>query len=198
MRITGKIPHDLLGVLDELHEQLKRQQKPPYPYAEWERKREQVKARLETLPAYVEQAASMIAVRKTPGQPKTGDLVQRTTLFLFARMMNKSNRDMELMLGFLKPLFQMEVSYKTIERLYSDEEVRAVLHNLFILLLQDEGASGRLAGDGTGYSLTITRHYRTDPKKRGKAYRYAFRLIDLDTGMYVGVGYSARSEMDAF
>ena len=95
MRITGKIAHDLLGVLDELHEQLKRQQKPPYPYAEWERKREQVKDRLQKLPAYVEEAASLVQVRKGPGKPKAGDLVQRTMLFLFARMMNKSNRDVE-------------------------------------------------------------------------------------------------------
>lgn len=52
-----------------------------------------------------------------------------------------------------EPLFGTKVSYKTIERLYSDEEVKLALHNLFILLLREEGVSGEFAGDGTGYKL---------------------------------------------
>ncbi len=97
-----------------------------------------------------------------------------------------------------EPLFGFKVSYKTIERLYSDEEVKLALHNLFILLLKDEGVSGEFAGDGTGYSLTVTKHYRNGPKKRGKDFRYVFRIIDIETGMYVGLGYSNISEKDAF
>ena len=85
-----------------------------------------------------------------------------------------------------------------IERLYSDEEVKMALNNFFILLLKDEGLSGEFAGDGSRYSLTITKHYRSNPKKKGKDFRYVFRLIDLNTGMYVGFGYSSRSEKDAF
>jgi len=82
--------------------------------------------------------------------------------------------------------------------LYSDEEVKLALHNLFILLLREEGVSGEFAGDGTGYSMTITRHYRSNPKKKSKDFRYVFRIIDVETGMYVGFGYSNRSEKDAF
>ena len=47
-------------------------------------------------------------------------------------------------------VFGVDVSYKYIERLYSDPEVKLALHNLFVLLLKDEGTSGDLAGDGTG------------------------------------------------
>lgn len=82
--------------------------------------------------------------------------------------------------------------------LYSDEEVKLVLHNFFLLLIQDEGASGNFSGDGTGYSLTVEKHYRSNPKKKGKDYDYVFRLIDIETGMYVGFGYSKKSEMEAF
>jgi len=67
-----------------------------YPYAEWEKKRELVKQRIEKLPEYIEQAASMITVQKTRGPEKELDLVQRTTLLLLTKLMNKSNRDMEL------------------------------------------------------------------------------------------------------
>jgi transposase len=53
-------------------------------------------------------------------------------------------------------------------------------------------------GDGTGYSLSVTRHYRTDTSKKGRGYLYVFRVIDIDTGLYVTVGYSNTSEMEAF
>lgn len=132
------------------------------------------------------------------GRPKKLDLAQRTILFLFTVLINKSNRDTAALLEFFEPFFGFKVNYKYIERLYSDEQVKVALHNVFYLLLVAEGISGKSAGVGTGYSLTITKHYRLNPKKKAKDYRYAFRLIDLETGMYVGVGYSVTSEMNAF
>jgi len=56
---------------------------------------------------------------------------QKTLLFLFARLSDRSNRDMEALLALLGFVFGVDVSYKTLERLYSDEEVALVLHNLF-------------------------------------------------------------------
>ena len=52
--------------------------------------------------------------------------------------------------------------------------------------------------NGTGYSVRVESHYRSDPKKNGKKYVHFFSLIDLGTGMYVGCGTSKESEMDAF
>ncbi|RJS71589.1 MAG: ISNCY family transposase [Candidatus Syntrophoarchaeum sp. WYZ-LMO15] len=197
-RVTKKFVNELLVVLDELVKEIRREEKEKYPYAEWERKREIVKKRLRKLPEYVREAVAMIRIQKKAGRPKELDLEKRVMLFLFARLMNRSNRDVEELLELFEPLFGFKVSYKTIERLYSDEEVKLALHNLFILLLKEEGISGEFAGDGTGYSLTVTKHYRTNPKKKGKDFRYVFRIIDIDTGMYVGFGYSSRSEKDAF
>lgn len=198
MRINRSIARQMIEVLDELQEQLKGRNKSPYPYKEWEQKRELVKQRIRKLSDYVDQAASMITAHKGTGRPKNGDLAKRTLIFLFARLMNKSNRDTEHLLEVFFPFFGIRMSYKSVERLYSDPEVQAVLHNLFILLLQDEDITGDCAGDGTGYSLNVTKHYRTNPKKRSKDYRYAFRIIDIHTGMYIGMGYSAVSEMQAF
>lgn len=175
----------MVEVLEEIKDELSNEEKTKYPFTEWERKRKKVKERLREMPRYVEQAADMIELEeKGPGRPKHLELVERTMLFLFARLMDKSNRDVEDLLELFEPLFGFKVSYKSIERLYSDEEVKLVLHNLFILLLQDEGVSGDFAGDGTGYSLSIEKHYRTNPKKKGKDYGYVFRLIDIETGMY--------------
>jgi len=199
MRITAKIAQDMIGVLEDIKEEMFPEDETLYPYAEWEQKRERVKQRLRKLPLYVKQAAGMIQVKQGgAGRPKELDLEQRTMLFLFVRMMNKSNRDVEDLLVMFEPLFGVTVNYKYIERLYSDEQVKTVLHNLFILLLREEGVSGDFSGDGTGYSLSVTQHYRTTPKKQGKRYLYVFRIIDIDTGLYVAFGYSNQSEMDAF
>ncbi len=197
MRITKKMVRELLEVLDEIVEEIRQEEKEKYLYAEWEQKREIVKERLRKLPEYVREAVAMIRIQKRVGRPKKVDLEKRVMLFLFARLMNKS-KGFEELLELFEPLFGIKVSYKTIERLYSDEEVKMALHNLFILLLREEGVSGDFSGDGSGYSLTITKHYRSNPKKKGKDFRYVFGIIDLETGMYVGLGYSAKSEKDAF
>jgi len=198
MRITKKIAREMLEVLDEIRKEISRSEKEKYPFTEWERQRDRVRERMEKLPEYVEKAASMIKRASTAGRPEKLNPAQKTMLFLFTRLMNKSNRDMELVVELLKPLLKEKVSYKYIERLYSDEEVMMVLHNLFVLLLEEENISGNLSGDGTGYSLMITKHYRSDPKKKGRDYRYVFRMIDLNTGMYVAWGYSDVSEMCAY
>jgi len=190
---------ELVEVLEEVKEECFSEEKNTYPYTEWEQKRERVKQRLRDLPRYADQAAEKIRfVKPRAGQRKKIDVRKRTMLFLFTRLMNKSNRDMEDLLVLFEPLFGVKVSYKSIERLYSDPEVKTVLHNLFILLLRDEGISGDFSGDGTGYSLSVTKHYRTDVSKKGHGYLYVFRVIDINTGFYVAVGYSNFSEMEAF
>ena len=196
MRITKKTAKELIDVLDEIREEFFKD-KLPCQFSEWERKRGEVKEKLQDLPKLVEESASKVRAYKERGRNKKLTLAQRTMLFLFARLFGKSNRDMEFMLVLLKPLFKIEASYKTIERLYSDEEVKACLHNLFILLLGNKCQSD-CAGDGTGYSLTISKSYRNNPKKKGKDFRYIFRVIDLDTGYCIGFGYSSNSEKEAF
>jgi transposase len=47
-----------------------------------------------------------------------------------------------------------EISYKYVERLYSDEQVKMVLHNVFMLMLKKAGVSGKFGGDGTGEHIT--------------------------------------------
>ncbi|MDR1992136.1 MAG: ISNCY family transposase, partial [Nitrososphaerota archaeon] len=42
----------------------------------------------------------------------------------------------EQSLHYFQPLFGVDASYKYIERLYSDPEVKLALHNVFVLLLK--------------------------------------------------------------
>ena len=199
MRITEKIAQEIVELLEDIKREMFDETGSKYPYAEWEKKRETVKQRLKNLPDYVEKAAGRISFEKQKrGRPKKVGIVRRTLLFLFARLMDKSNRDVEDLLGMFEPLFGVAVSYKYIERLYSDELVKTVLYNLFVILLDERGVSGDFSGDGTGYSVTVSRHYRSNPGKQGCGFLYVFRVIDVDTGLYVAFGYSNRSEMGAF
>ena len=199
MKLTVKSTKELLQVLDETKETFFKERKCVYPYTEWEHKRAKVKERLHRLPEYVHQAIEAInREEQKMGRPPKLDLEKKVNLFILVRFLNKSNRLAEESLQYFQPLFGVDVSYKYIERLYGDPEVKLALHNLFVLLLKEEGASGDLAGDGTGYSVSVENHYRTNPNKYGKKFVHFFSLIDLATGMYVGCGISRLSEWDAF
>ena len=108
--------------------------------------------------------------------------------------------------AYLLPLLGIgkEISYKTVERLYSDPLVIMILNNLFLNSLKRKGiASVDASGDGTGYSLTVTKHYRSLRERNGETVKegkfvYSFALMDLETRMYVGYAVSVRSEMDAY
>ena len=69
-------------------------------------------------------------------------LEKKVNIFILVKFLNKSNRNAEESLQYFQPLFVVDVSYKYIERLYSDPEVKLALHNLFVLLLKEEGKSG--------------------------------------------------------
>jgi transposase len=72
------------------------------------------------------------------------------------RFLNKSNCLAEESLQYFQPLFGVDVSYKYIERLYGDSEVKLALHNLFVLLLKEEGASGDYAGTEPAAQLALS------------------------------------------
>ena len=172
MPLTKKRTQELLEVLDQARNGLFKDRKCTYPYTEWEHKRSQVKERLQRLPQYVHDAVETInKEEQKQGRPPKLDLEKKVNLFLFARLLSKSNRDMEEALELFQPLFGFNVSYKYIERLYSDQEVKLALHNLFVLLLKDEGTTGHLSGDGTGYSVKVDSHYAADPKKKQQEVR---------------------------
>ncbi len=115
----------------------------------------------------------------------------------------------------------IDISPKTKERLYSDEEVILAIHNLHALILKRKGIERSDAtGDGTGYSLTVKRNYESHAQKlkdmakenpkdmdentmKGKGrkkrlFAYSFALMDLKTSMYIALGSSMKSERDAY
>ena len=136
-------------------------------------------------------------------------LAKRMRLILVKELNEKGNRKIANLLDLFSMLNGTDISYKTVERLYSDDKIILGLHNLFIIILNKRGVNNiDVCGDATGYSLTITKHYSAYAQKlkekskeqigEKKAFVYKFALMDLESKMYVCYGSSLKSEKEAF
>jgi len=136
-------------------------------------------------------------------------LAKRMRLILVKELSEKGNRKIANLLDLFSMMNGIDISYKTVERLYSDDKVILGLHNLFILILNKRGIKKiNACGDATGYSLIISKHYSSyiqklkdkakDSINTKKAFVYKFALMDLETKMYVCYGSSLKSEKEAF
>ena len=126
----------------------------------------------------------------------------KTMILLLKDIFEVSNRKMACFLKFFSTFTGIETSYKTVERLYSDPIIMMTVHNVLkVTVKRKDIKHANISGDGTGYSLTVLKHYSTNVKKQENGQRtfvWAFAFIDLDTNMYVGYGSGMRSEKEAF
>lgn len=168
-----------------------------------------IKSSIKGLGSLIERSIKSIIVVDKTGRPSKLSLKQKVTLILLQQLVGKSNRMMTYLLDIFFVVFGIDISYKTIERLYSDEEVRLALLNLHNLILKEKGIKEiDASGDATGYSLTIKTHYQSFASKlkekskvadgKKKKFVYKFALMDLDSKMYVCYGSSLKSEKDAY
>jgi len=169
-----------------------------------------VKTAIKNLEPLINEATGNILVARELGRPPQLSIKQKLTLLLMKELFDKSNRSMASMLAAFSLLNGIDVSYKTLERLYSDPEVEIALHNLHVLILKKKGVQASNAtGDGTGYSLSVAKHYGTEAAKRKdkakesppdmkKKFVYSFKLMDLESWLYVAYGIGFRSERQAF
>ena len=219
MRVKTKEIRDVTKILDDIVAQYKEES--GTTKRNWRTYEQQVAERLRIafreLKPLVHEAASTITFvsGETRGAKPVLTVEQRTLALLIKHIIGKSNRTMSSMFVVFSLLSDIDVSYKTVERFYSDPEVIAVLHNLHALILKKKGVKEvDGSGDGTGYSLTIKVNYaahaqklkdkvkniETQSKKerKRKLFVYSFKIIDLKSNMYVGFGTSLKSENDAF
>ena len=182
-----------------------------------------IKTAMREIDPLIHQAVSVIRIVQGPGHPHSLTLEQRVKLLLIKQLAGESNRMFANMLVMYSTLSGIDVSYKTVERLYSDEEVMLAIHNLHVLILGRKGIqSSDATGDGTGYSLTVKKNYESHAQKlkdlakenpekdkkngagaapkehRKSLFAYSFALMDLKTKMYIAFGSSMKSEKEAF
>jgi transposase len=152
--------------------------------------------------------ATNINIHKGVGRPPSLDLRQSVIILLLKELIGKSNRKMASMLALFSLLSGIDVNYKKVERLYSNYDVSMAIYNLHMMILKTKGGKNIDAcGDGTGYSLTIKKHYASETQKRTdkakeysgtKAFVYSFKLMDLKSKLYMAFGMSLKSEKEAF
>jgi len=172
---------------------------------------ERIKKCMKELEPLLKEASCNIRIANKRGKKFQLSVKQKTMLLLIKHLMGKTNRPMAGMLCLFSLLSGINVSYKTIERLYSDDEIEMALHNLHMLIINKKKIKKiSCCGDATGYSLTIRKHYasevqklkdkskKQDGRKKKKLFVYSFMLMDLKTKMYVCFGTSFKSEKKAF
>lgn len=217
MQIKTKDVRDIVAILDDIIEDYK--EKSEDKKRDWrtyeQRLTERLKKAFKELKPLVQEAVSTIKIVRgeTRGSKPLLTLEQKILALLLKHLIGKSNRNMSSMLVLFMWLTDIDVSYKTIERLYSDQEVILGLHNLHMLILKKKGVSNvDGGGDGTGYALTVKKHYASEAQKLkdkikddscNKDYMktlfvYFFALMDIKTRMYICYGTSFRSEQEAF
>ena len=221
MKLKTKEVREVVRILDDIIEEYK--EETTEKKRDWRTYEQQLSNRIRiamrNLNPLIDEAVSNIEVIKVEnrGRKRKLTLKQKVELLFIKHLIEKSNREMSNMLVIFSLLSDIDISYKSVERLYSDHEVHLALLNLHSLILKKKGVSNPdCTGDGTGYSLTVKQHYASSAqklkdksnkepqkksnkgsKKKGK-FIFSFRLMDLDTRMYIGYGISLRSEQEAF
>jgi transposase len=228
MRLTNKQFEEFKQELDTIIDMYKKEFSEQKP-TDWKTYEVQWAQRLRTalkeVKSVIDQADSCIRIKpKHFGRPPKAKAKQKVLILSAKDLAQFSNRKMANLLPLFSLFDDVDISYKTVERAYSDPIVRLIIHNMFIILVKRKGIThADLTGDGTGYSLTITKHYRSVREKAGEAtksnepnlaadavaepqtkqdkkklFTYAFALMDLESHLYVGYGASLRSERAAF
>jgi len=154
----------------------------------------------------VDKAAEPILLQQNrTGRPPTNKILT-TKMLLLQQIFGFPNRLME---GF-SAMFLLKggetISYKTIERAYSDPVVAIILHNLFVMSA-GEPLEVSSSADGTGIALNIFKHYQTDrvndlkeekDTNKRKQYLFSVAILDLDTNKYIGYAAGFKSEKQLF
>lgn len=216
MKIKTKEVRKVVSLLDNIIKEYK--QESTEKKRDWRTHEQRVSERLkksfkELKPLVTEAAKSIKMIKgESRGSKPLLTLEQKVLCLLLKHLIGKSNRNMGVMLIIFSWLTDISVSYKTIERLYSDEEVALVLYNLHILILKKKDIKqADCAGDCTGYTLTVKKHYasevqklkdkiksKSNKKHKKTQFVYSFALMDIKSHMHISYGTSFKSETEAF
>jgi hypothetical protein len=144
MKLTNKRLGNTLRILDDIIKEYK--EETPEKKRDWRTYEQRYSQRLKTafreLRPLVEEAVSTLQIQngETRGAKAKLTVEQKVLLLLLKHLFKESNRRMSVMFMVFSLLTDIDVSYKTVERLYSDEKVILALHNLHELILKKKGS----------------------------------------------------------
>ena len=211
VKITAKAVRKRVKDLKKIIEKYKEDHpKKKRDYANYEREfKKRLKKAIRNLDKLISESIRGINIFYRNKDRHSLSLRKRMRLILVKELTEKGNRKTANTLELFSMLSGTDISYKTVERLYSDNILELALFNLLILSLKKRCIKEIDAcGDATGYSLTISKHYSSYAKKlkekakeqnfEKKCFVYNFALMDLKNKMYVCFGSSLKSEKEAF
>ena len=211
VKITAKDVRKRVKELDSIIEAYKKAHpKKKRDYAEYERSfKRRLKKAIKNLDNLLSESILELISYYRNNDRHSLSIRKRMRLILVKELTEKGNRKTANTLELFSMLGGTDISYKTVERLYSDNLLQLCLFNLLILTLKKRGVKDiDVCGDATGYSLTISKHYSSyvkklkDKAKDGeltkRSFVYNFALMDLETKMYVCYGSSLKSEKEAY
>jgi len=194
----------------EDYKKIRTEEKVKRDYAKYEKNfMKRIKTGVKNLQPLINKATKNFSVYKGKGGKPKLSLNKRLRMILVKTLVDKSNRNMAYLTEVFSMMKGVDISYKTVERFYSNQEINLALHNLFILLLKKKNVNNiDGSGDATGYSLIISKHYATEAQKlkekvkeqtsKKKIFVFKFAILDLKTRLYVCYGTSLISEKKAF
>jgi hypothetical protein len=160
---------DIQYKLEEINSTIGKKYKLEHPRKErnWHTCQEEfskrIKLAMKDLDPLIYEAVSSIKIITRSGHPHSLTLEQRVKLILLKQLVGETNRMFANMLAIFSMLSGIDVSYKILERLYSDEEVIMAIHNLHVLILKIMGITELDAtGNDTGYFLTVKKNYESN------------------------------------
>lgn len=211
VKITAKAVRKRVKELKKIVEEYKKDHpKKDRDYANYERSfKKRLKKAIRNLDKLISESIQEINIFYRNKDRHSLSLRKRMRLILVKELTEKGNRKTANMLELFSMLSGTDISYKTVERLYSDNLLELALFNLLILTLKKRDVKEIDAcGDATGYSLIISKHYSSYVQKlkdkskeqnsMKKLFIYNFALMDLKTKMYICFGSSLKSEKEAF
>lgn len=149
MKVTNKKLTNTLVLIDDIIEEYKKET--PKKKRDWRTYEQRLAERLKTaykeLKPLVKEAVKSLQMARgeTRGVKAKLTLEQKLLLLLLKHLFGKSNRDMAIMVVIFSWLTDIDISYKTVERLYSDEEVTLALHNMHQLIIKKKTSKQHIA-----------------------------------------------------
>ena len=100
---------------------------------------QRIKTAMKDLEPLIDKVVSTIRIIHCPRYTHSMSLQQRLKLLMIRQLVWESNRMFAIMLGIFSMVLCIDASYRTVERLYSDEEIALAVHNPHMLILKKNG-----------------------------------------------------------
>ena len=137
----------LNGIIEEYKNESSDQKRDWRTYEQ--RLAERLKTAYKELKPLVQEAVQSLKIvnGETRGTKPKLTLEQKVLMLLLKHLVGKSNRDMAFMIVIFSWLTDIDVSYKSVERLYSDDHVILALNNLHQLILKKKTSKNQTVAE---------------------------------------------------